>query len=39
MALGYADPEAAINRWRAPRERVESFAVFDGFPDNGPTSA
>jgi nitroreductase len=38
MALGYADPEAAINRWRAPREGVESFAVFDGFPDNGPTS-
>ena len=39
MALGYADPDAAINRWRAPRESVESFAVFEGFPDNGPSQA
>ncbi len=31
LALGYEDPEAPINRWRAPREPLESFAVFDGF--------
>jgi nitroreductase len=35
MALGYGDPGAAINGWRAPREPLESFAVFEGFPDNG----
>jgi len=35
MALGYADADAAINRWRAPRAGAESFAVFQGFPDNG----
>jgi nitroreductase len=39
LALGYADPDAAINRWRAPRESVESFAVFEGFPDNGSPAA
>jgi len=39
MALGYADPKAEINRWRSPRSSVESFAVFQGFPDNGVSSA
>lgn len=33
MALGYADPAAPINQWRAPRADVDSFAVFSGFPD------
>lgn len=31
LALGYEDPEAPINRWRTPRESLESFAVFEGF--------
>jgi nitroreductase len=31
MALGYADEAAPINRWRAPREPVDSFATFSGF--------
>lgn len=31
LALGYADPAAAINQWRSPREPLESFAVFRGF--------
>jgi nitroreductase len=33
MALGYADPAAPINQWRAPREEVDGFAVFAGFPE------
>ena len=33
MALGYADPAAQINQWRAPRAGVNSFAVFSGFAD------
>src|ERR1700730_16569110 len=33
MALGYADPAAPINQWRAPRADVDSFAIFSGFPD------
>ena len=31
IALGYADEEAPINRWRSAREPVEAFATFDGF--------
>lgn len=31
MALGHADPDAAINRWRSPREPLDGFATFDGF--------
>jgi nitroreductase len=31
MALGYADPDAAINSWRSPREPVGGFATFRGF--------
>jgi len=31
IALGYADPTAPINSWRAPREEVEAFATFEGF--------
>jgi nitroreductase len=33
MALGHGDPAAPINRWRAPREDVDGFAAFLGFPD------
>ena len=28
MALGYPDPDAPINRYRTPREAVESFTTF-----------
>jgi nitroreductase len=31
MALGYADPDAAINQWRSPREPLDGFASFLGF--------
>ena len=31
LALGHADPDAAINRWRSPREPVAAFATFRGF--------
>jgi nitroreductase len=31
LALGHADPEAAINRWRSPREPLDVFATFEGF--------
>jgi nitroreductase len=31
MALGYADEEAPINRWRSPRARLDEYATFDGF--------
>ena len=31
MALGYADEDAPINRWRAPREPLDAFASFEGF--------
>ena len=31
MALGHADPDAAINKWRAPREPLDAFASFEGF--------
>jgi nitroreductase len=33
MALGHADPDAPINRWRSSREPIDRFAVFAGFPD------
>jgi nitroreductase len=33
MALGHADPAAPINQWRSPREGVDGFAVFAGFPE------
>ena len=31
VALGYADAEAPINRWRTERAPVEDFATFRGF--------
>jgi nitroreductase len=31
IALGHADEEAPINRWRAEREPVEAFTKFEGF--------
>jgi len=31
MALGYANPDADINLWRAPRAAIDQFAVFLGF--------
>jgi nitroreductase len=31
IALGEADEEAPINRWRSEREPVEAFATFQGF--------
>ncbi len=39
LALGHADPDAPINNWRAPREPLESFAIFHGFsPEAAPQS-
>jgi nitroreductase len=32
IALGHADESAPINGWRAPREPLEAFASFQGFP-------
>jgi hypothetical protein len=31
LALGHADPDAAVNKWRAPREPLDTFASFEGF--------
>ena len=31
IALGHADEDALINRWRSEREGVEAFARFEGF--------
>ncbi|MGE0750252.1 MAG: nitroreductase [Variibacter sp.] len=31
MALGHADPDAPINRWRSPRVPLTDFATFRGF--------
>lgn len=31
LALGYADEEAPINRWRSDREPLDAFATFAGF--------
>jgi nitroreductase len=31
IALGYADEDAPINRWRSEREAVDSFTRFEGF--------
>jgi len=31
MALGYADENAPINSWRAPRAPIDVFATFSGF--------
>lgn len=31
LALGHADPDAAINQWRSPREPLDRFASFRGF--------
>jgi nitroreductase len=28
MALGYEDPEASINHYRTPREKIEGFTQF-----------
>jgi nitroreductase len=33
LALGYADENAPINKWRAPRAPLEAFATFSGFED------
>lgn len=33
IALGYADPDAAINGWRSPRVPIDEFARFEGFGD------
>ncbi len=38
IALGYADPDAPINRWRTRRVSLESFAIFRGFADATPQS-
>jgi nitroreductase len=32
LALGYEDKDAPINGWRAPRDPLDFFAVFQGFP-------
>jgi hypothetical protein len=31
MAMGYADEDAPINKWRSPRARLEEYAIFSGF--------
>jgi nitroreductase len=31
IALGFADEEAAINRWRSEREPLDAFTKFEGF--------
>jgi hypothetical protein len=31
LALGHADPDAAVNQWRAAREPLDTFASFEGF--------
>lgn len=31
MGLGFADEAAPINRWRSPRDPLDSFATFSGF--------
>jgi nitroreductase len=31
VALGYADEQAPINKWRSPRDDVSAFASFQGF--------
>jgi nitroreductase len=31
LALGHADPDAAVNQWRSPREPLDAFASFEGF--------
>jgi nitroreductase len=31
MAMGYADEDAPINKWRSPRARLEQYAIFSGF--------
>jgi nitroreductase len=33
LSLGYEDAAAPINGWRAPREPLDAFAVFEGFDD------
>jgi nitroreductase len=33
IALGHADENAAINRWRSERAGVDAFATFSGFDD------
>jgi nitroreductase len=33
MALGYEDPTAPINQWRAPREPFSNYATLSGFDD------
>ena len=34
MALGYADPDAAVNRLRSTRADVDEFTTFAGFPES-----
>ncbi len=31
LALGFADEAAPINKWRSPREKLDSFTMFSGF--------
>jgi nitroreductase len=33
MALGHGDAAAPVNAWHSPREDVDGFAAFSGFPD------
>ena len=37
MALGYEDPTAPINQWRAPREPFSNYATLSGFDDGNPS--
>ena len=33
IALGHADENAGVNRWRAPRVPLDAFATFRGLAD------
>lgn len=39
VALGHADPDAPVNRWRAERAPMEEIAVFRGFEAAAPQPA
>ena len=34
IALGFGDEDAAVNRWRAPRQGADQFATFRGFVES-----
>ena len=34
IALGFGDEDAAVNRWRAPRQGADQFATFRGFAES-----